>query len=93
MITRIYSARRKRPVTVWLLLLAAVACATVAAGSPWQATPEPTLQDLVVKLVRAPGVAGYEEAVREEVAAQLPDWAHDSGGPARRARLCDLRHH
>jgi len=70
---RINRIRASRTMKLCLLTLAAMVSAT-AAASPWQAASEPTLQDLIFRLVRVPGVAGYEDAVREEIAAQLPSW-------------------
>jgi putative aminopeptidase FrvX len=62
------------PAMAWLLLLVVPFLVTVAGASPPAAAAEPTLQDLVARLVSIPGVAGYEEAVREEIAARLPSW-------------------
>ncbi len=79
--TKTDGVRRTPPLAVWCLLIAAVVCATATGASPWRAAPEPALQDLVVELVRIPGVAGYEEAVRGQIAARLPAWVEADTDP------------
>ena len=77
---KIDGIRVTRTKNLCLFALVAMVSATTAA-SPWQAASEPALQDRVVKLVGVPGVAGYEEAVREEIFAQLPGWVQAETDP------------